>query len=345
MDPNIPLKPIQNEAPVTQPDLQQPINKIPTLKNKWKFISIVIVFFVIVGTGGYLLTKNTATAPTSTPTPTFSPTPTLIPIRGVPKTSASAITSPPSSMEGINTHSKILGQGSDPNMITLGPKLGSLPDDPPYATHHGQVFELKHKTPVLAPLDMILVGYQNNSQADFDDIMLFFESASQDWPGMVIVVYHLYSSPLLVGHYQNPDCGNTKLGKDGIPAEGHLYFDFKDYDIQAKGKAIACKPLLGYKVKRGELIGFAGSVPNTNGIGTHSFADFCFKVPDTSINPTVKVGDRNLHWVQPGSFFYWKSYGPDAIFPSGVLAYPFEADGYRLPAKQRDINFKYTSTK
>jgi hypothetical protein len=70
-------------------------------------------------------------------------------------------------------------------------------------------------------------------------------------------------------------------------------------------------------------------------------APFCFKVSDTSINPTVIKGNRYLHWVQPSSFFYWKSYRPDAIFPRGVLAYPFETDGYQLPAEQHDVNFKY----
>lgn len=92
---------------------------------------------------------------------------------------------------------------------------------------------------------------------------------------------------------------------------------------------------MGHTVKRGELIGFAGSV------GTHSFADFCFKVSDTSENPTVQKGDRYLHWVQAASFFYWKSYSPDANFPSGVLAYPFESDGYQLPVAQHNVNFKY----
>ncbi len=49
--------------------------------------------------------------------------------------------------------------------------------------------------------------------------------------------------------------------------------------------------------------------------------------------------------VQPGAFFYWKCYGPDANFPSGVLAYPFECEGYQLSAEQYDVNFKYTSRK
>ncbi len=271
------------------------------------------------------------------------------PIRGVPDTSASAITSPPPSMVGINTHTEVYGQGTYPNMITLGPKLGSHPEKPPYPTHHGMIFELNHGTPLLAPIDMVLVGFDNRNanyriqdgqkKTPYNDLMLIFESASPDWPGMIIKVYHLYSSPLLLGHYQNPDCGECEEWVGTVQAQGHLFFEFDDYTTPEKGNAGACEALIGYTVKRGELIGFAGSV------GTHSFADFCFKVSDTSENPTVQKGNRYLHWVQPGSFFYWKSYSPDANFPSGVLAYPFECDGYQLPAEQHDVNFKYTSKK
>lgn len=285
-------------------------------------------------------------APKATPVPT--PTPTIRPIWGVPDTSASAITSPPPNMVGINTHPEVFGTGSDPNVITLGPKLGGRPDWPPYATHFGTTFELGvHGTPVLAPIDMVLVGFDNrnakyrvqNGQrtVPFHDLGLTFESASPDWPGMIIYVYHLYSSPLLLGHYQNPDCGEREEWVGTVQAQGHLFFAFNDSVIPEQGNAGACQALIGYTVRRGELIGFAGSV------GTHSFADFCFKVSDTSENPTVQKGNRYLHWVQAASFFYWKSYGPNASFPSGVLAYPFESDGYQLPAEQHNVNFKYTS--
>ena len=56
------------------------------------------------------------------------PSSTLTPIPGIPDTSASAITSPPPSMEGINTHTEMYGTGADPNIITLGPKVGGQPD-------------------------------------------------------------------------------------------------------------------------------------------------------------------------------------------------------------------------
>ena len=281
----------------------------------------------------------------------------------VPNTSASAITSPPPSMDGINTHTELYGTGADPDMITLGPKVGGNPKYTPYATKHSMGWELKiHGTPVLAPIDMVLVGFQNNNveygigadgqrYAPFNDLVLFFESTSPEWPGMIIYVYHLYSSPLLRGHYQNPDCGDVEPDSGIIQAKGHLYMGNMDYVVTDEGNAAACEALIEYTVKRGELIGFAGSV------GTHSFVDIGFKVSDTSENPLfglnskgidpsiAQSGNPYLHWVQPSSFFYWKCYSPDTNFSSGVLVYPFECDGYQLPVEQHDVNFKYTSTK
>ncbi len=157
----------------------------------------------------------------------------------------------------------------------------------------------------------------------------------------------------------NPACSAVEEPRgENIQALGHLYMGMRDYVPDDKNNASACKALIGYKVKRGELIGFAGTVPNSNGIGGHSFVDIGFKVSDTSENPFFglkgsdtsgerqdKTGNRYLHWVQPSSFFYWKSYSPDANFPIGVLAYPFETDGYQLPAEQRNVNFKYSSRK
>ena len=354
MDSNIPTRLTQNEIPTTHQ------------KNIWKYILIVIIFLIIAGAGGYILVKDDVITPTPTSTPT--PISSSAPVRGVPKTSASAITGPPTDMEGINTHTKVFGTDSDPKMITLGPKLGSNPELPAYDTHHGLVFELKiHGTPVLAPIDMALVGFQNNSSyrtdgkniTPMDDLVLFFESTSPEWPGMIIFVYHLSSSPLLLRHNIDPDCSAVEHPRgENIQAQGRLFMGMRDYVPDDKNNASACKALIGYKIKRGELIGFAGTVPNSNGIGTHSFVDIGFKVSDTSENPFFglkgsdtsgerqdKTGDRYLHWVQPSTFFYWKSYSPDANFPSGVLAYPFETDGYQLPAEQRDINFKYTSNK
>lgn len=268
-------------------------------------------------------------------------------VLGIPPTSASAVTSPPSNTESINSHVEVFGTGADPSIITLGPKLGSHPDWPPYPNKHGLEFELKHGTPLLAPIDMVLVGFSNNSAkyrvqdgrkiAPYNDLALFFESASPEWPGMIIKIYHLYSSPMLRGHYQNPDCSEGEEWGSTAQAKGRLYFEFNDSVTTKKGKVDACEALIGRAVRRGELIGYAGSVSE------HSMASFCFKVSHQSLNPTVKEGNRNLHWVQPDTFFYWKSYSSGAVFPSGVLAYPFESDGYQLPANQRDVSFKYAA--
>ncbi len=293
---------------------------------------------------------NSVTPPVVQPstTPATTPVPTLTLIRGVPATSACAITSPPPSMEGINTHTELYGTGADPNIITLGPKVGGHPGWPTYEHKPGMSFEAYNRgSPVLAPFDMVLVGFRDTStssqivpggtSAHTDDVKLFFESASPDWPGVYMTVYHLLTSPLLTGHTQSSS--NDLLAP---PAQGYQLFWDGNYALSPTGNASSYGALIGYKVKRGELIGFAGTVPTPDGVG-HSFADFYFDVPDTSVNPNIQKGDIHLHLVQPGSFFYWKSYSPNADFPSGVLAYPFECDGYQLPAEQHDVNFKYTA--
>ena len=289
-------------------------------------------------------TTTSSVAPTPKPKQNpLLPTPTTIPIQGVPKTSASAITSPPPSMDGINTHTGLYGTGADPNIITLGPKVGGHPGWESYQYKPGMSFEAyKAGSPVLAPFDMVLVGFRDTStqvvsggiSAHSDDVKLFFKSASPDWPGAYMTVYHLLTSPLLTGHIQR--ASNDLVAP---PAQGFQVFWDETYTLSPQGNAASYGALIGYKVKRGELIGFAGTVPSAK--GSHSFADFYFDVPDTSVNLNIKNGNKNLHLVQPGSFFYWQSYSPDATFPSGVLAYPFEIDGYKLPAEQRDVNYKY----
>ena len=283
--------------------------------------------------------------PTATPSPP-APTPTITP--GVPESSASAITSPPASAEGINTQTDVYGTSADPNIITLGPKIGGPLGGTPYPNKTSMEFELTLSTPVLAPIDMVLVGFDNrnakyrtypNGQQDapFNDLELCFESESPDWPGMIVCTYHLSTSPLLLGHNQNVSCSEVEEWQGTIQAVGHLFFEFDDYVSPGMGEFGSCEALIGRSVKRGAPIGFAGSV------GTHSMAPFRFKVSHTSENPTVQKGNRYLHWVQPGSFFYWKCYSPGTNFPSGVLAYPFECGGYQLPAEQRDVSFKYSS--
>jgi len=271
------------------------------------------------------------------------------PIHSVPDTSASAITSPPPSIEGINTHSQLYGTGADPNIITLGPKNGRCSDWPPYPNKSSMDFELDHGTPVLAPLDMVLIGFDNRNanyrvrsdgeiQSPYNDLELIFESASPDWPGMIICVYHLSSSPLLIGHNQDQACDEVEEWKGTVQTRGHIFYSIDEYVFKGLGDPDSCEALIGRLVKRGEVIGYAGSV------GNHSMAAFRFKVSHTSKNPTVRFGNRYLHWVQPDSFFYWKCYSPDADFPDGVLAYPFPCENYDLPAEQYDVNFKYAHT-
>lgn len=336
------------------PENNQEINdssyKKSFLKKYW-WIGLILIVVVAIALAGLGIIKKAREKQNPKLTPTKDSVYSSESIPVIPATSASAITSPPSNMEGINNHTELYGgTGADPNLITLGPTDGFNPKGKkgePYSGKRGTEFELPSKTPLLAPMDMTLIGFQNNSVKEgtgadgkkyspFNDIVLYFESISSDWPGMIMVAYHLYSSPLLTGHYQNSDCGDIETGANNAQAEGHLFFAYDDYIVSPKNNAEACQALIGRKVKRGELIGYAGNV------GVHSFASFCFKVPDKSISPIVKQGNRNLHWVQPASFFYWKSYSPNANFPPGVLAYPFEIDGYQLPAEQRDPNFKYT---
>jgi len=325
-----------------------PSREKPFLRKYWWMVIVLIVIVIVIVLAGLGAVNHARKKHNQKSIPDVAYSPASIPT--IPATSASAITSPPPNMIGINTHTELYsGTGADQDLITLGPKVDSYSRSQPYPSKRGFEFELDSKAPLLAPMDMTLTGFQNNSIeykiengqriAPVNDLMLSFESDSPDWPGVVIMLYHLYTSPLIPGHYQNSDCGDIEIGSNKFQSEGHLFFSYDDYTVSPKNNAEACQALIGRKVKRGELIGYAGNV------GEHSFASFCFKVPDNSISPIVKKGNRNLHWVQPASFFYWKSYSPDADFPSGVLAYPFEIDGYQLPAEQRDANFKYTSKK
>ncbi len=269
------------------------------------------------------------------------------PAYAVPATSASAITQPPPSMDGINTHTEVYGTGADPNIITLGPKTGGCEGCPPYEHKTSMEFELPRGTPILAPIDMVLVGFANRNaekrtrddgevQSPYDDLELSFVSSSPDWPGMVICVYHIQSSPLLKGHGSG-ECDRVEEWAHTFQADGHQYYDTREFIFKENGNADSCEALMGRLVKRGEVIGYAGNV------GDHSMAPFRFKVSHTEKNPTVQIGNPYLHWVQPGSFFYWKCYHLDADFPPGVLAYPFPCDGYELPDEQYDVDFKYES--
>ncbi len=295
-----------------------------------------------------VIATSTLIPPTIGPTPTriVSP-PTVNP--GIPGTTASAVTFPPTNLEGLNSQTHVYGTGADPNVITLGPKQGGRPDWTPYPGKNSMEFELPRGTPILAPIDMEFVGFNNRNAIfrigpngerfePFDDLELCFESTDSDWPGLVICTYHLMSSPLLIGQDINPECTRVDEWPGGVPqAQGHLWSDNSDGVAPETSSSRVCQPLIGLSVGRGQVIGYAGNV------GEHSMAPFRFKVPDESENSLVKRGDRNLHWVQPGSFFYWKCFAPDADFSEGILAYPFECEGYELSLEKRDTGFKYSS--
>ncbi len=263
----------------------------------------------------------------------------------VPDSSASAITFQPENMTAINTQISFYGTGADSNIITLGPKTSNGPSWDPYPNKTSMEFELERGTPILAPLDMKMILFDNRNAEyrdlqdgqrlePFDDLELCFESTSPEWPKMILCVYHLLSSPLLKAHNISPQCSSVESWHDTDQGLGHGFYEFDDYQI-TKGNYSDCDPLMQKELRRGDLIGFAGSV------GNHSMAPFRFKVKHTSINPTVTNGDAYLHWVQPGSFFYWKCFATDAIFPPGVLAYPFECEGYELEESYKNIEFKY----
>ncbi|MFH0853708.1 MAG: hypothetical protein V1853_04870, partial [bacterium] len=167
-------------------------------------------------------------------------------------TSASAITSPPPSMEGINTHTELYGTGADPGIITLGPKVGGHPGWESYQHKPGMSFEAyKGGSPVLAPLDMVLVGFRDTStqivsggtSAHSDDVKLFFESASPDWPGVYLTVYHLLTSPLLTRHTQR--ASNDLMAP---PAQGYQIFWDGNYTLPPQGNAASYGALIGYEV-------------------------------------------------------------------------------------------------
>ena len=260
--------------------------------------------------------------------------------------SASALTNPPVDLTGINTQQSLFSGGMDPNFVTLGPKQGLHPELGTYPGKNGVNYELPVNSPILAPIDAQFIGFNNRNsdarngmdgtlQVPFDDLQLCFRSTHKDWPGLIFCFYHLRNSPLLLGINTSKLCGNAKIWPGPLRAEGEQFYTENNIVQPPSKTSKSCKALLGKKVKRGDVVAYAGTV------GSHSQAPIMVKVRDESINPTVKVGDPNLHWVQSNVFFYWKCFAPKAIFEPGVLAYPFECDGYKVPKAQRSLKFKY----
>jgi hypothetical protein len=270
-----------------------------------------------------------------------TPTPVLPP-------SASILTKPPADMTGINDQAGVFSTGLDPAFVTLGPKLGNRPELPAYAGQTGLVAEVADGSPVLAPMNMRMIGFNSRSsdyriatngvrQEPFDDLEICFESSIAEWPGLIFCVYHLQNSPLLLGMNRDPSCSNATEWPGPLRAQGRQFYVVDDYLLPETKISASCQGMIGSGVSRGSVIGYAGSV------GTHSQLPIRMKVRDKSINPTVEKGDKYLHWVQPDVFFYWKCFGVSATFAPGVLAYPFECDGYQVSTGQRSKEFKYKS--
>ena len=259
---------------------------------------------------------------------------------------ASILSHPPKSMAGINNHQDQFSGGLDPKIVTLGPTTGLHPELGSYDGKVGMNYEIPIDTPILAPLDSVFLGFNNRNsnfrngmdgtlQSPFDDLQICFQSRSSDWPGLIYCFYHLKNSPLLRGINVNPDCSNSDEWPGPMRAEGLQMFPNNQNMLTPSEISKSCKGLIGKTLKRGAVVGYAGTV------GNHSQAPIMVKVKGKSINPTVKMGDKYLHWVQPDVFFYWKCYSKKATFESGVLAYPFPCDGYKLPATQLNPTFKY----
>ena len=295
-------------------------------------------------------TPTTTAAPTTTETPSTtvadSPVVSLtIPAAmtgpgGVPAGTASAVTGPPADMAGINSMHDLLrtqngsisfGTQANPAMVTLGPTDGGEPSWPAYETQHSLNIKMPKETPILAPLDLRFVGFKNRSaeyrqdtpedsyQAPYDDLALCFESVSDDWPGLVMCVYHLYTTPLLQAHLDNDACGIQERWDGGGAESGRIYYEYNSTEVSLRDPE-SCQPLLGSIIERGGVIGYSGQV------GNNPHSGFKFKVRSLDQNPLTTAGDPYLHWVQPSVFFYWQCFEPDAVFQPGVLAYPFDCE-------------------
>jgi len=165
----------------------------------------------------------------------------------------------------------------------------------------------------------------------FDDLQLWFKSADTNWPEMIFTVYHLYTSPLLPGHNESQRFDSWG---DNSQSEGFLYFGKYLLVAEKSRHTESLKAFIGKKLKRGDVIGYAGQV------GSDSFAAVGFKVWDAAKNPLTVTGNPNLHWVQPSNYFTWRT--ANTTNPCGnYLTYPFECNGFTLPEEMRSPAFKY----
>ena len=229
---------------------------------------------------------------------------------------ASAITHPPADMSNVNGMHDILrseeayirfGTQADPSTVTLGPTDGGILDYPPYEGKNSLNFKMPLMTPIIAPINMEFVGFKNRSasfrqdnpdsprQEPFDDLELCFESVSADWPGMIMCVYHLHTSPLLRSHLSNDDCGIQEKWTGTGAEKGRIYY-LENSSDRSQNNPESCDPLLGTTLKRGDLLGYSGQVGNN----PHSGFRFKVKSDKKTHLPTrvtrIYIGCSHLHF-------------------------------------------------
>ena len=187
-------------------------------------------------------------------------------------------------------------------------------------------------TEVLAPLDLEFIGYKNrnaikrDSFKPFDDLELCFKSINNKDNELVMCIYHLHSSPLLPEMFKNEKCDirpDWNIGDKNVAKAGLIYYETNTSRYTYSEASDTCGAHLGTIYKRGEVIGYSGAV------GKNTHVGFRFKVLGKEPNPLTqksKLENMYLHWDQPSVFFKWKCFKPNAIFDSGVLAYPFNCD-------------------
>ena len=229
---------------------------------------------------------------------------------------------------------------ADPKMITLGP--ASSTSGTPYVGKISLDINLPFRAPIIAPLDVTFIGYRNRNAkyrvvngtrySPFDDLQLWFRSDDANWPDLIFTVYHLYTSPLLPGHNESQRFDSWG---DNSQSEGFLYFQRNLLFSNRNRATESLRAFIGKKLKRGDVIGYAGQVGSNN-----SFAAVGFKVWDAKKNPLTVTGNPNLHWVQPNTYFSWRT--ANTTNTNGhFLTYPFECNGFTLPEEMRSPAFKY----
>ncbi len=236
-------------------------------------------------------------------------------------------------------HNKIrFGTPADTKMITLGPtKLPKyFKDMPPYKGKTSLNIKMPRETKVLAPMDMQFIGYKNRNAEfrktsqgtlrPFDDLELCFKSVEEN-PSVIMCAYHLKHSPLLPKMFKNTDCNVRKdwdVGDASVSKAGLVFYETNTSEYFYNGSSSDnCGAVLGQIIKRGDIIGYSGTV------GKNPHTGFRFKVRHTKRNPlssTNKIYDVRFHWVQPSIFFDWACFKQNKTYEAHIMTYPFDCD-------------------